>query len=111
MKTLIRMIKQTLLLVMLSASLVTAQAQERGERSGTLKRFETAAIVDQVNSVELIANGQQYRFDPELKVLEGSLKGSIKLLQVGDSVWLQGTILNGVKYIRTISVLPSDSDA
>ena len=112
MKSLVTVFRQLVLLVVLAAPLAIAQANDRGgPTSGTLKGFETAAVVDRVNSVELIAEGKRYRYNAPLNFLEGSLKASVQLLKAGDHVWLKGRILNGVHYIDAMSVLPSDSDA
>ena len=112
MKSLNMFIRQLLVLTMLAVSVAAVQANDRGGRSvGSLEQFETAAVVNRSNSVELVANGQRYRYSQSISFLEGSLKSSVGELKAGDHVWLKGKILTGVRYIDTISVLPSDSDA
>lgn len=111
MKTVTNLIKQFLVLAMLSASLATAQAADRGSSIGSLDAFQSAGIVNSVDSTELVANGKQFRFNSPLKFHRNSLKKSLGSLEAGDHVWMKGKILNDVFYIDTISVLPSDSDA
>ena len=105
-------IKNLLVALVLGVSLTTVHASDRGGlRSGSLEGFEAAAVVERVNSVELTANGKKYRYDTSLKFLDGSLKSSVSLLETGDHVWLKGKTLNGVLYIESMSVLPSNDDS
>ncbi len=108
MNTVTRLVKHVLLLVMLSASLATAQAVDRGSSVGSLESFQDGGLISSVSSSGLVAGGKQYRYNSPLTFLESSLRKSVGALKVGDQVWLQGKIINNVLYIDVISVLPAD---
>ena len=111
MKNLKTFLMPMLVLAMLGASLATAQANDRSRSVGSLEAFQSGGIINSVNSVELVANGKQYRFNTPLTFSNSSLKKSLGTLQTGDHVWLKGKVLNDVFYIDTISVLPSNDDS
>ena len=98
MKQLKTLLAQLLVITSLMLPWVTAEA---------LETFQQAGAITGYSHDKFVVNQQVFRIRPDTEFPSGS-RPSYKSFKKGDEVYIEGKILNGIRYVDKMSFYPPE---